>query len=53
MGVFAYSLFSDFDISLFISGKHFRLYENLGAHFIEVMQLRELISPFGHPMHNM
>jgi len=36
MGVLAYSLFSDFDISLFISGKHFRLYEKFGAHLIEV-----------------
>ncbi|TDQ08598.1 1,4-alpha-glucan branching protein GlgB [Pedobacter metabolipauper] len=32
MEVLAYSLFSDFDISLFISGKHFRLYEKFGAH---------------------
>lgn len=36
MGVLAYSLFSDFDISLFISGKHFRLYEKFGAQLIEV-----------------
>ncbi|MFI8379927.1 1,4-alpha-glucan branching protein GlgB [Leeuwenhoekiella sp. NPDC079379] len=27
-----YSLFSDFDIDLFKSGKHFRLYEKLGSH---------------------
>jgi 1,4-alpha-glucan branching enzyme len=27
-----YSLFTDFDISLFRSGKHFRLYEKFGAH---------------------
>ncbi len=27
-----YSLFSDFDINLFKSGKHFRLYEKLGSH---------------------
>jgi len=32
--VLAYSLFSDFDISLFISGKHFRLYEKFGSHLI-------------------
>lgn len=29
--VIAYSLFSDFDISLFKTGKHFRLYEKFGA----------------------
>ncbi|SDK43708.1 1,4-alpha-glucan branching enzyme [Pedobacter sp. ok626] len=34
--VLAHSLFSDFDISLFISGKHFRLYEKFGAHLISV-----------------
>jgi len=32
----AYSLFTDFDIDLFKSGKHFRLYEKLGSHTIEV-----------------
>lgn len=32
MEVLAHSLFSDFDISLFISGKHFRLYEKFGSH---------------------
>src|SRR5205085_5553341 len=31
----SFSLFSDFDIHLFKSGKHFKLYEKLGAH--EVM----------------
>ncbi|GIZ08656.1 1,4-alpha-glucan branching protein GlgB [Flavobacterium sp. UMI-01] len=31
-----YSLFSDFDINLFKAGKHYRLYEKLGAHLIEV-----------------
>ncbi|MFY8186384.1 MAG: 1,4-alpha-glucan branching protein GlgB [Flavobacterium sp.] len=31
-----HSLFSDFDISLFKAGKHFRLYEKLGAHPMEV-----------------
>jgi 1,4-alpha-glucan branching enzyme len=31
-----YSLFTDFDIDLFKGGKHFRLYEKLGAHLIEV-----------------
>jgi len=31
-----YSRFTDFDISLFKSGKHFKLYEKLGSHVIEV-----------------
>ncbi|PQB05952.1 1,4-alpha-glucan branching protein GlgB [Aureitalea marina] len=31
-----HSLFTDFDIDLFKSGKHFRLYEKLGAHLMEV-----------------
>ncbi len=31
-----HSLFTDFDISLFKAGKHFRLYEKFGAHLIEV-----------------
>ena len=34
--VIAHSLFSDFDIELFKAGKHFRLYEKLGAHLTEV-----------------
>ena len=36
MTVLAHSLFSDFDIALFISGKHFRLYEKFGSHLIKV-----------------
>ncbi|RYG45102.1 MAG: 1,4-alpha-glucan branching protein GlgB [Chitinophagaceae bacterium] len=36
MEVLAHSLFTDFDISLFVSGKHFRLYEKFGAHLINV-----------------
>lgn len=31
-----YSLFTDFDIDLFKAGKHYRLYEKLGAHLMEV-----------------
>ena len=31
-----HSLFTDFDIALFKAGKHFRLYEKLGAHLTEV-----------------
>ncbi|MCD0488449.1 1,4-alpha-glucan branching protein GlgB [Pedobacter sp. MC2016-14] len=34
--VAVYSLFTDFDISLFVTGKHFRLYEKMGAHIITV-----------------
>jgi 1,4-alpha-glucan branching enzyme len=30
--VWFHSLLTDFDVALFISGKHFRLYEKLGAH---------------------
>ena len=31
-----YSLFSDFDIDLFKSGKHFKLYEKMGSHLVTV-----------------
>ncbi|MEJ5960644.1 1,4-alpha-glucan branching protein GlgB [Pedobacter immunditicola] len=34
--VWIHSLFTDFDTSLFVMGKHFRLYEKLGAHLMEV-----------------
>ncbi|MEO1010747.1 MAG: 1,4-alpha-glucan branching protein GlgB [Bacteroidota bacterium] len=34
--VIAHSLFTDFDIDLFKSGKHFRLYEKLGSHPMEL-----------------
>ncbi|WP_433778125.1 1,4-alpha-glucan branching protein GlgB [Flavobacterium anhuiense] len=34
--VIAHSLFTNFDIDLFKAGKHFRLYEKLGAHLTEV-----------------
>ncbi|MDP9048087.1 MAG: 1,4-alpha-glucan branching protein GlgB, partial [Bacteroidota bacterium] len=30
-----YSRFTDFDIGLFQSGKHYKLYEKLGAHVVE------------------
>lgn len=30
-----FSLFTEFDISLFQSGKHYRLYEKLGSHLVE------------------
>ena len=32
----AHSLFTDFDIDLFKAGKHYRLYEKMGSHIIEV-----------------
>ncbi|WP_340198907.1 1,4-alpha-glucan branching protein GlgB [Ascidiimonas sp. W6] len=31
-----HSLFTDFDIALFKAGKHYRLYEKLGSHVIEI-----------------
>jgi 1,4-alpha-glucan branching enzyme len=34
--VIVHSLFTEFDINLFKSGKHYRLYEKLGSHIIEV-----------------
>ena len=34
--VIPHSLFSDFDINLFKSGKHYRLYDKLGSHLVEV-----------------
>ncbi|MEO9571418.1 MAG: 1,4-alpha-glucan branching protein GlgB [Polaribacter sp.] len=34
--VIAHSLFSEFDISLFQSGKHYRLYEKFGSHITTV-----------------
>jgi 1,4-alpha-glucan branching enzyme len=36
--VWTYSLLTDFDISLFLAGKHFRLYEKMGAHLLTVNQ---------------
>ncbi len=34
--VITHSLFTEFDINLFKAGKHFRLYDKLGSHLIEV-----------------
>jgi 1,4-alpha-glucan branching enzyme len=34
--VWGHSLFSEFDVSLFRSGKHYRLYRHFGAHRIEL-----------------
>ncbi|MDO8970146.1 MAG: 1,4-alpha-glucan branching enzyme, partial [Saprospiraceae bacterium] len=30
-----YALLTDFDVALFQSGKHFRLYEKMGSHIVE------------------
>ncbi|HTM97466.1 MAG TPA: hypothetical protein VL088_01925, partial [Pedobacter sp.] len=38
--VWEHSLFSDFDIGLFLSGKHFRLYEKMGAHLCELDKIK-------------
>ena len=37
--VYTYSLFTDFDISLFITGKHYHLYNKMGAHPIIVNEM--------------
>jgi 1,4-alpha-glucan branching enzyme len=37
--VLVHSLFTDFDIALFISGKHFRLYDKMGSHLVKVDQV--------------
>ena len=34
--VWVHSLLTDFDVALFVSGKHFRLYEKMGAHLLTV-----------------
>ena len=34
--VHVHSLFTEFDINLFLSGKHYRLYEKFGSHIIKV-----------------
>jgi len=34
--VIAHSLFSEFDVSLFQAGKHYRLYEKFGSHIITI-----------------
>jgi len=38
--VITHSLFTDFDINLFKAGKHYKLYEKLGAHLIEVDDIK-------------
>lgn len=38
--VWPYSLFTDFDVSLFLGGKHFRLYEKMGAHVCQINQIK-------------
>ncbi|MEO0627439.1 MAG: hypothetical protein AAFY91_10670, partial [Bacteroidota bacterium] len=34
--VISYSLLTDYDTDLFRSGKHFRMYDKLGSHVLEV-----------------
>ncbi|RNL54236.1 1,4-alpha-glucan branching protein GlgB [Pedobacter jejuensis] len=34
--VWPYSLFTDYDVDLFLVGKHFRLYEKMGSHLLSV-----------------
>ncbi|RYD76130.1 MAG: 1,4-alpha-glucan branching protein GlgB, partial [Sphingobacteriales bacterium] len=36
LSVWPYSLFTDYDIDLFLVGKHFRLYEKMGSHLLTV-----------------
>ncbi|MEO7990020.1 MAG: 1,4-alpha-glucan branching protein GlgB [Chryseolinea sp.] len=36
----SFSLLTDFDVHLFKSGKHFKLYEKLGAHYIDTKEQR-------------
>jgi 1,4-alpha-glucan branching enzyme len=38
--VWVHSLLTDFDVALFVSGKHFRLYEKMGAHLLTVNQTK-------------
>jgi len=36
LAVWPYSLFTEYDIDLFLVGKHFRLYEKMGSHLLTV-----------------
>ena len=45
-----HSLFTEFDIDLFKAGKHFRLYEKLGAHPIELDGVKGVYFAVGHPL---
>ncbi|WP_443944164.1 1,4-alpha-glucan branching protein GlgB [Pedobacter sp. AW1-32] len=38
--VWVHSLFTEYDIDLFSVGKHFRLYEKMGSHILEVDQVK-------------
>ncbi|RYD70382.1 MAG: 1,4-alpha-glucan branching protein GlgB, partial [Sphingobacteriales bacterium] len=38
LAVWPHSLYTDYDIDLFLVGKHFRLYEKMGAHLITLEQ---------------
>jgi 1,4-alpha-glucan branching enzyme len=39
--------FTDFDIDLFKAGKHYRLYDKLGAHLLELDGVKAFILLFG------
>src|ERR1700744_4810986 len=47
-----YSRFTDFDISLFKSGKHYKLYEKFGSHVVGFKGVLGLTLLFGRQMHN-
>jgi 1,4-alpha-glucan branching enzyme len=36
LNIWPHSLFTDYDIDLFLVGKHFRLYEKMGSHLTKV-----------------
>ena len=46
--VWKHTFFTDFDISLFLVGKHFKLYDKMGAHLCQVDRTRHLL--FGIPI---
>jgi 1,4-alpha-glucan branching enzyme len=50
--VIPHSLFSEFDVALFQSGKHFKLYEKFGSHELEVNGEKAFILRFGLQMQN-
>jgi 1,4-alpha-glucan branching enzyme len=45
--VITHSFFTDFDIDLFKAGKHYRLYDKLGAHLLELDGVKAFILLFG------
>jgi hypothetical protein len=45
-----YSRLTDYDINLFKAGKHFKLYEKLGSHLVNLKIPMAPVSQSGHPM---